>query len=344
MSRTTGGPPNQVELTAARSVVAELHPRTPLYRLETNGAGGLETNRADGRAEIYVKYENHAPIRSFKARGALYSLWRLNAAERACGVVTASTGNHGRGIAYAGAVFGIPVTVVVPHDAPEVKTAPIRGMGADLRVVEGDLVQAQEMARAIADNDRRMYLEDGEDASLMAGASTVAWEILDELPDAKTIVVPVGGGNLIAGVALVAKDVAPGVRVVGVQSEAAPSVVRSWEAGVVTTASCDTFAGGLATTTPGHLAFEVIKQQVDEMVLVSEADLEAQIVRILKSTGEVAEGAGAAAFAALAGHGHEWRGKTVLILTGGNIEFTDLRRLVMRDGHGSAGTIQEEGS
>lgn len=319
--------PNQIELTAARAIVAEHHPRTPLYRLETNAG--------DGNGEIYVKYENHGPVRSFKARGALYSLWRLSSAQRARGVVTASTGNHGRGIAYAGAAFGIRVTVVVPDGAPAVKIGPIKRLGADLRVVQGDLLEAVETARAIAEEEKKTYLEDGEDAGLMAAASTVASEIFDDLPDVTTIVVPVGGGNLIAAIALLAKKAAPRVRVVGVQSEAAPSVARSWEAGVVTTASCTTFAGGLATSTPGHLAFEVIKKQVDEMVLVSEEDLQTQIIRILKSTGEVAEGAGAAAFAAMAEHGREWPGKTVLVLTGGNIDFADLRRLVIQDGQRS---------
>jgi threonine dehydratase len=321
------GLPNQIELTAARVVVGEHHPHTPLYRLENDDWGGI--------GEIYVKYENHGPVRSFKARGALFSVWRLSADERTRGVVTASTGNHGRGIAYAGAAFGIPVTVVVPDSAPVVKTRPIERLGADLRVVEGNLLRAQEAARAIAAEAGSLYLEDGEDPGLMAGASTVAAEILEDLPEVGTIVVPVGGGNLIAGIALWAKNADPRIRIVGVQSEAAPSVVRSWEAGVVTAAPCETFAGGLATSTPGHLAFDVIKELVDDMILVSEEDLEGQIVRILKSTGEVAEGAGAAAFAALAAYPREWPGKTVLVLTGGNIEFSDLRRLVMDDGRSS---------
>jgi threonine dehydratase len=319
--------PNQVELTAAHAIVAQHHPRTPLYRLDPGAYPGA--------GEVYVKYESHGPVRSFKARGALYSLWRLSSTQRAGGVVTASTGNHGRGVAYAGSVFGIPVTVVVPSSTPSVKIKPIERLGADLRIVEGDLLQAVETARSIADTEKKQYLEDGEDAGLMAGASTVATEILEDLPDVTTIVVPVGGGNLIAAITLRAKTTAPRVRVIGVQSEAAPSVTRSWEAGVVTRASCATFAGGLATSNPGRLAFEVIKQQVDEMILVSEESLRTQIVHILQSTGEIAEGAGAAAFAALAEHERSWQGKTVLVLTGGNIELADLKQLLADDKVGS---------
>ena len=325
--------PNQVELTAARVIVGKHHPRTPLYRLESWDATG----------EIYVKYENHGPVRSFKARGGLYSLWRLGPEERTRGVVTASTGNHGRGIAYAGAIFGIPVTVVVPNSAPTVKKQPIERLGAQLRVVDGDLQTAQLAARAIAAQTGVLYLEDGEDPGLMAGASTVAAEILDDLPDVDRIVVPVGGGNLIAGIALLAKHVAPRIRIVGVQSEAAPAVTRSFQAGAVTTAPCETFAGGLATHRPGHLAFGVINQLVDDMLLVSEEDLRRQILRILKSIGEIAEGAGAAPFAALEVHGREWTGKTVLVLTGGNIAFEDLRRLIVAEGAADRSTRPKGG-
>jgi len=314
------GIPSHVELRAARAVVSEHHPRTPLYRLEVDPL-------AD-RRNVFIKYENHGPVRSFKARGALYSLWRLDAHQRSRGVVTASTGNHGRGIAYAAAELGIPATIVIPRGTPAVKFKPIERLGADLRVVDGSLVEATATARAIAEDEDKLYLEDGEDAGLLAGAATVAWEILEELPDADCIVVPVGGGNLIAATALLAKEILPSIRIVGVQSAAAPAVARSWEAGKVTAAPCATFAGGLATTTPGHLAFEVMKDRVDDMVLVSEDTLEAQIIQLLASTGEVAEHAGAAAFAALVEHGGDWRGNVVLVLTGGNIEFTDLHRLV----------------
>jgi threonine dehydratase len=192
-----------------------------------------------------------------------------------------------------------------------------------------DLQAAEKKAKELARSDGTLFIEDGDDAGLMAGAATIAWEILDELPDASTIVVPVGGGNLISGVAIVAKRLRPGVRILGVQSAAAPAVYHSWKEKAIREAPCRTTAGGLATHRPGLLAFSVLKDLVDTMILVREAELDEGIRTVFDATGQIAEGAGAAPFAALkkldAG---AVSGSIVLILTGGNLPVADLRRVI----------------
>jgi len=226
-------------------------------------------------------------------------------------------------------VFGIPVIVIVPHGAPDVKCSAIRALGAELRYAGETLAETAGEARRVAVEEGKTYVLDGDDGAVMAGAATVGWEILQDLPDVSTIVVPVGGGNLIAAVALVAKRLNPAVHVVGVQSAAAPAVARSWEAGRTVEVPSATFAEGIATSYPEPLAFEAIRQYVDEMRLVSEDDLRRAILTVLETTGQVAEGAGAAPFAALERFGSDWpAGKTVLILSGGNLPPETLRGLL----------------
>ncbi|MCW5851684.1 MAG: threonine/serine dehydratase [Anaerolineae bacterium] len=316
--------PTLGDTVAARQIVARYHPRTPLYP-------SASLSRRYG-CQVWVKYENHAPIRSFKARGALVSLSGLEGANRTRGVVSASTGNHGQGLAYAGGKLGIPVTIVAPTTTAQIKVAAMRDLGADLRLEGTDLAQATQVALTLAEHEGKVYIEDGEDPGLMAGAASLTWEILDEMtPD--VLLIPVGGGNLIASVAIVARAVAPRCQVIGVQSDAAPSVYQSWQAGQLTYAPCATFAGGLATDHPGALAFEVIRGQVDDVVTVREEDLRRGIVRTLAATGNVAEGAGAAAVAALERYGSRWAGQRVVaLLSGGNIDLADLRATLTQYG------------
>jgi threonine dehydratase len=317
-------PPSFAEMLQARSFLQKHYLQTPLYPAP-------RLSRSDG-GKVYVKYENHGPVRSFKARGALYRLSLLNDAERRRGVVTASTGNHGQGIAYAGGVLGVPTTIFVPAGSPRLKTENIRALGGTLRVVGKVLREAEEEAKSLARRDGMVFIEDGDDAGLMAGAGTIAWEILGELPRVSAIVVPVGGGNLIAGIALVAKRLRPELRIIGVQSAQAPAVYRSWREKAVCEAECTTTAGGLATSRPGMLAFDVIKDLVDSMILVSDDELDRAILTVLDATGQIAEGAGAAPFAALEKLDPEpMTGGTVLILSGGNLPVSDLRRILAAD-------------
>lgn len=315
---TTAEPPTPAELLAARRFVAEHHPRTPLRPFGIHGG-----------AEVLVKCEDQAPVRSFKGRGALWSLSRLDAAARERGVVTASTGNHAQGVAAAGRLLGIPTVIVVPEPTSAQRVERTAALGGDVRRAGANLSEAEVHAREIAASERRRYLEDGEDPGLMAGAASVAFEILEQADGIDVIVVPVGGGNLIAGVALAAKRLNPALRIVGVQSEAAPAVTRSFAAGRVVEAPCETIAGGLATGHPGHLAFGVIQQHVDALRLVSEDDLARNVVRVLDRTGALIEPAAAAPFALLEQIGSEWDGaRVVLLQTGGSIAVDELRRLL----------------
>ena len=215
--------PTLLDIVKARRLLNEYLAPTPMYR----SAGFSETLDL----ELHVKYENFQPIRSFKVRGGLYTMSLLDEAQRARGVTTASTGNHGQGIAYGGGTLGVPVTVVVPHGTPEVKSDAIRRLGAELVVHGQTIADGFSRSREIAADTGMMYIEDGEDFGLMAGAGTIGLEIMEDLPDADAVVLPVGGGNLIAGVGTAIKAINPGVRLIGVQASNAPSVYRSWQEG-----------------------------------------------------------------------------------------------------------------
>jgi threonine dehydratase len=309
-------PPTPEDILAARQLVAASYTRTPLRRL-------LEAGLAAGR-EIFVKCEDEAEIKSFKGRGALWRLACLSRDEARHGVITASTGNHGQGVAYAAARIGVRSVVVVPAGSSPLKMDRIREFGAELRISGTDIAGASQAAQTAALAEGMVYVEDGEDPELMAGAATVGWEILEDLPAAEAIVVPVGGGNLIAGIALAAKTIKPSITIIGVQSEAAPSVVRSWELKRLVEMPCATFAGGLATPFPGKLAFRVIRDLVDEMYLVSEAELRAEIRHALATRATLLEGAAAAPFAALRRYGADWPTRTVLIQSGANLSLAEL--------------------
>ncbi len=282
--------------------------------------------------EVYVKYENLSPIRSFKARGAIYCISRLAADKD--GVICASTGNHGQGIALAAGLFGRRAVVIVPRTTPEQKMTAIRHFGADLRVMGEDLAEAAAIALRIAAAENLVYIEDGEHPDVMAGCATLALEIVEQLPDFARLLVPVGGGNLLAACALVVKTLRPDATLVGVQSDAAPAVHDSWRAGhAVRLDRCATFAGGLATSYPCGYTFPFIQRYVDDMVLVSDAALIDAALVMLAETGHLPEGAGAAGLAALlADPARHAGGKVVFLLTGGNFEPVIWDRLGVANG------------
>lgn len=264
---------------------------------------------------VYLKLESLSPIRSFKHRGALPAVREL--ATRYSRVVTASTGNHGQGVAYAAARVGIHSTVLVPETALPDKVAAIRSLGADVRVVGANLTDAQKAAEERAEQEYAGYLEDGEDPLLMAGAAGVMLEILDQLPSGGTVIVPVGGGNLIAG-SLLAAERSSSVAVVGVQSAAAPAVCDSWRAGHCVERPSGTFAGGLATERPGLLSLDVILRRLTTMGLVTEDDLFAAIAVALRHAGTLLEGAAAAPLALLERYGTEIDGDPVVLVASGS--------------------------
>ncbi|RIK07041.1 MAG: threonine ammonia-lyase [Acidobacteria bacterium] len=278
---------------------------------------------------VYLKHENLNETRSFKIRGALNSLLRLSADQRGRGIVTASTGNHGLAVTYASQLLGIHATIIVPATASPTKVQRMRGMNADLRCHGHTLGTALAFARELADAEKLVFIEDGDNADLMIGAGTIAIELLQDIPNIEVLLVPVGGGNLIAGIACCAKQINHRLRVVGVQSEEASAVYRSWVARSVVRHHPRTFASGLSADYPGALALRQMLRYVDDFVMVSEQALYTAMGLLLAETGQLVEGAGAAATAALVSHTERWRGHTVaLLISGGNADLEEVTRAI----------------
>jgi threonine dehydratase len=301
--------PSAAELATAREFVAGQVPPTPAVSLP-------HLSSALGR-EVWLKLECLSPVRSFKHRGALCSV-RAIKDSGASGVVTVSTGNHGQGVAYAGGRLGVPVTVVAPRPSEPRKLAAMRALGAEVELRGQNLSEAEEEAAELAGARELVYLEDGEDAWLMAGASTVLLELMEQAPGLDAVLVQVGGGNLVAASLLAARAEGSPVRVVGVQSTAAPGATLSWQEGRIHPAESRTIAGGIATEKPGRLSLEVMKALLGSMVLVDDADLWLSVGTLLQTTGLAVEPSGAAGVAALERFGTEIEGERVgVLLTGG---------------------------
>ncbi len=313
-------PPSCANIAEAGAIVRQHLTRTPLIHSPALSA-------ASG-ADVWLKCECLSVIGSFKARGALMGVHKLDAAQRARGLICATTGNHGAAMAWAARRFGAQCAVVSPVDTPEIKVNNMIGAGARLILDGADWSDCCRIARDIAVREGMHYLEDGEDPWIMAGAGSVALEILEELPDAQALLVPVGGGNLIAGCALAAACVsASPPQLIGVQSEAAPAATLSMRAGVIQRAPTRTFAGGIATTEPVPMAFEVMRAHVADMLLVSEAELFGAIGQLVRAHAIVAEGAGAAPVAALLRYAAQFHGKrVVLVLSGRNLDPASLQK------------------
>ncbi len=277
--------------------------------------------------EIFLKLECLAPVGSFKARGVIARLARLSSDEAAHGVITASTGNHGAALAWAARRLGLPATVVLPEGVPEIKRQSIADAGAAIVQAGRDWNESCLTAKALAAQSGALYLEDGSDPIIMAGAATVAFDVLEELPEAEVLVVPVGGGNLIAGCGLVARALRPDLTLVGVQSEAAPGAFLSWQRRELVLADCQTAAGGIATRGPLEMAFEVMRRTVDEMVLVSEAEWLRAVGLLARHLALIVEGAGAAPLAAVLRYRDVFLGRrVVLVISGRNLEVPTLAR------------------
>ena len=281
-------------------------------------------------ADVWLKCECFAEIGSFKARGALACVSQLSQAEIAQGLICASTGNHGAAMAWAAQRVKAKCTVVAPVDTPEIKRNNMQNAGARLVIEGSDWGDSCQIARTLAAREGLLYLEDGEDPWMMAGAGTVGLEIMQDLPATQAIFVPVGGGNLIAGCAIAAKCAgAHALQMIGVQSEAAPAVTESLRQKRIVYRPTSTFAGGMATTGPVPMAFAVMQQLVDDMLLVSEQELMHSIGHFVRAHGILVEGAGAAALAALLRYAPRFAGQTVvLVLSGRNLDVGSLRAAI----------------
>jgi threonine dehydratase len=277
--------------------------------------------------ETWLKLECLSPIRSFKYRGALCAL-RAIKSSGAAGVVTVSTGNHGQGVAFAGRRLGLPVTVVAPRFSEPSKLAAIRALGGEVELRGESLTEAEAAAAEIAAARHLFYLEDGEDRWLMAGAATVLLELLEQAPGLDSVVIQVGGGNLIAASLLAVRMSGRPVRIVGVQSTAAPGATLSWQEGRIHPAESRTIAGGIATERPGRLSLTVMTALLGSVVLVDDEDLWRSVGTLLRTTGMAVEPSGAAGLAALERFGDDISGERLgVILSGGWIGGSALARV-----------------
>jgi threonine dehydratase len=281
----------------------------------------LERSRSFSAAagcDVYLKLESVQPVRSFKVRGALNRIVRLAPDQRAAGVITASAGNHGMGVAYAAAEFGIPATVYVPTGANPLKVEAIERLGA--RVVAAGSNYGEVFVAASAEQEKlgATFVHAYNDLDVVAGQATVAVELLDDLAEFDTVLVGIGGGGLIGGIAFYLKSKRPSVRVVGVEPEGADSMKRSLDAGrIVTLERVATIADGLAALAPGTLTFELARRFVDDVLIVQEEEMLRAIRLLFEWEHLLAEPAGAAATAALLFHYLAAPGERVVVVVSG---------------------------
>ena len=281
-------------------------------------------------AQVFLKFENLQFTASFKERGACNKLVQLTAEERARGVIAMSAGNHAQGVAYHAQRLGIPATIVMPSFTPGVKVARTRGFGAQVILHGATLEAAYTHAKTLADEKNLVFVHPYNDAAIMAGQGTAALEMLAQQPDLDALVVPVGGGGLIAGMATAAKAIKPDITVVGVQTRRFPAMVNLMQ-GTQLEQGASTIAEGIAVGAPGALCVEAIRRNVDDFLLVDEGDIEQAIVLLLEIEKTLVEGAGAAALAALLRHPERLAGKKVgMVLSGGNIDPMLLAAIIER--------------
>ncbi|MFW2355772.1 threonine ammonia-lyase [Hydrogenophaga sp.] len=280
--------------------------------------------------QVFLKFENLQYTASFKERGACNKLAQLSADERARGVIAMSAGNHAQGVAYHAHRLGIRAVIVMPRFTPGVKVERTRGFGAEV-VLHGDsLDESRTHARELAAREGLVFVHPYDDEDIVAGQGTVALEMLREQPDLDTLVVAIGGGGLIGGMATAAKAIRPDIEIIGVQAERFPAMVNAIK-GTHLPQGTSTIAEGIAVGTPGVITEAIVRQKVDDLLLVDEGDIEQAIVMLLEIEKTLVEGAGAAGLAALIKHPQRFAGKRVgLVLCGGNIDPMLLASIIER--------------
>ena len=303
--------PTLADVHEARDRIAPHLRPTPLYEYAT-------LNELVG-AEVFVKHENHQPVGAFKVRGGVNLVSQLSAEERERCVIAASTGNHGQSIAFAAGIFGVAATICVPENANPVKVASMRGLGAELIFHGSDFDAAREHCEDLAREHGYRYVHSGNEPLLIAGVATETLEILEEQPDTDVVIVPIGGGSGAAGACIVARAVSPDTKVIGVQSEAAPTAYRSWKEHELVEDKMETFAEGLATRTAFELPQRILWDHLDDFLLVSDDEIRAAQATMIDATRNLVEASGAAPLAAALNLREELAGQRVaLVLSGGN--------------------------
>src|SRR3954454_4391431 len=310
------------DVEAARATIAGRVMRTPMLPAP-------KLSELTG-ATVYVKYENLQVTNSFKERGALNKLASLGEPEKKRGVIAMSAGNHAQAVAYHAARLRIPALIVMPKGSPNTKIKNTQVHGARV-VLEGEsLAEAGAHARELAKRDNLVFVHPYEDPLIIAGQGTVGLEMLESVPELDILVVPIGGGGLIAGIATAARSLKPGIRVIGVESKTYPSMHQRL-AGEPVKVGGDTIAEGIAVKDVGDIAFDIVKKEVEDVVVVAEETIERAVMALIEIEKTVAEGAGAAALAALLEHPRRFAGRRVGIpVSGGNIDSRVLASVLMR--------------
>ena len=315
--------PTSKDIVEARATIAGQIERTPCLKSRTlSDILGCE---------LWLKFENLQFTASFKERGALNYLSVLDDQERAKGVVAMSAGNHAQGVAYHASRLGIPATIVMPEGTPQVKVENTARFGAEVIVTGATLEDAFDAATTIGNERGLTFVHPYDDPRVIAGQGTLGFEILEAAPDIDCLIVPIGGGGLISGIAIAAKSLKPEIEIVGVQAELYPAMYNLIK-GADLPARGDTLAEGIAVKAPGRLTSAIVREHVDDIVLVTEMALERAVAQLINIEKTVVEGAGAAGLAAVFADTARFRGRKVAtVLCGGNIDTRLLASVLTRD-------------
>ena len=313
---------NLDDLYKARYVLSKILRRTDL----------VHAPKLNPESDIYLKPENLQITGSFKVRGAYYRISQLSDEEKKKGVIACSAGNHAQGVALGATSHGIKSLICLPEGAPISKVEATRRLGADICLVPGVYDDAYQRALQLRDEHGYTFIHPFNDEHVIAGQGTIGLEVLDQLSDVEAVVVPIGGGGLISGVAFAIKSLNPNVKVYGVQAAGAPSMYESIrEHHPETLASVSTVADGIAVKTPGDLTYDICSKYVDDIALVSEDEICAAILRLMEEEKMIAEGAGAVSVAAAMFNKVPIKGKkTICLVSGGNIDVNILNRVINR--------------
>ena len=312
------------DIQAAQDVVRSQVRHTPVKRSSS-------LSQQTG-ADFWLKLENFQRTGSFKVRGALNRIHHLTPAERKAGVVCASAGNHAQGVAYAASQAGVKSTIFMPEDAPLAKLVATKGYGADVKLAGRDYQEAFEAAQAFQKSSGAVFVHAFDDPLVMAGQGTIGLELMQDIPRLDTVLVPIGGGGLVCGIAAAVKGINPKVRVIGVQAEGADTIAASLKKGKpIVLDAVSTMADGIAVRKTGQLTYPLIQELVDEVVTVSENEIAAAILFLLERSKTVVEGAGAVTLAAAMHRKVDLKGRVACALvSGGNIDMTLVSRIIQR--------------
>ncbi len=313
--------PDFKDILNARRVIQPYLRRTPMHSYPA-------INALIG-TQVYIKHENYQPIGAFKIRGGINLISQLGPEEKARGVITASTGNHGQSIAYAAQLFGVKARIVVPEKANPGKVVAIQGMGAEVIFHGENFDQARLHCETLASQHGYRYVHAGNESLLIAGVATEALEMLEDQPDLNVLIVPLGGGSGAAGTSLVARYINPSIRVIAVQSESSPAAYESWRQKKLVERPNRSVAEGLATGSAFILPQTILWEHLHDFVLVSDEEIMQAMVWMIERARSLAEGAGAASLAAAYRMREKLKGlKVGIVCSGGNVSLEQLKNIL----------------